>query len=233
MNWAAGVTTVPSRRCDQLPQTLESLRRGGFQGLRLFVDGCNDIREYEHFGMPVTLRDPSIGAWANWWLSMWELYFRSPTADRYAIFQDDIRCVRHLRQYLETTEYPERGYQNLILYPANHVWCTEAGKWYRTKGWKGRGGQGLVFSRDAVLDLLGKLNSDQLHKPTSHFPRSNLDGAVAATMRSCGWYETVHFPSLVMHTGYDSAIGNKRQPQAWGFPGEDFDPTSQKFADPS
>lgn len=227
MQWAVGVTTFyPDRICMMLPVTLESLRRGGFQNPRLFVDNCRDPDAYRHFGLEVTLRYPRIMAWGNWWLALNELYIRQPHAARYAIFQDDIQCVRNLRPYLEAAPYPTGGYCNLCLYPQN----AESGRkgWYRApshkQGWRGYGAQGLVFDRTALLTLIGKDHEPFTLKPTNaNRGHEAIDGAVVSKLEAFGIMEHVHAPSLIRHIGDESVIGHGRQPATAQFPGEDFD----------
>jgi len=120
-HWAYGVTTVPSRRKTLLPQTLESLAKGGFDSPRLFVDGDADGRDWEReFGLPVTARggDPVRTA-GNWALSLLELYYRDPSAERFALFQDDFVTCRGLRKYLSRVRIPQDGYFNLYTFPSN------------------------------------------------------------------------------------------------------------------
>lgn len=227
MQWAVGVTTVVERICVLLPRTLESLRRGGFTSPRLFVDGCDDVNRYKHFGLELTVRIDRIRAWGNWWLALQELYIRHPEADRYFLAQDDIICCRNLRQYLETVPYPESCYQNLTLYPANAD--SRKRGWYRAPSgdrikWRGLGAQALVFDRTAVLTLLGKEFMPLTMKPNRPDIRYHrIDGAVVSKLETFNIMEYVHNPSLVCHIGDESIIGNGRQPPTAAFVGEDFD----------
>jgi hypothetical protein len=96
--WAYGVTTVPSRRNDLLPETLCSLCEAGFDAPRLFVDGDNDPKGWEReFGLETTCRYPTIRTHGNWILALSELFIREPHAERYALFQDDLITYRNLR----------------------------------------------------------------------------------------------------------------------------------------
>ncbi len=223
MEWAIGVTTVPQRITTTLPRTLASLSAAGFDDIRLFVDGYDDLG-YPCFGLLRSIRGDRIGAFGNWWLAAWELYIRNPKADRYAIFQDDVLLFRNVRQYLELLPYPDHGYCNLALYPQNQQWCVEPG-WNRVGGHRGWGAQGLVFSHEAMRALL-RTDDNILLKPGSGQGTRNLDGAVADSMHNSGWDEYVHFPSLLTHIGDVSELGNRRQPEFAGFPGEDFDAMS-------
>lgn len=173
--WSYGVTTVPSRRSTTLPRALASLAAAGFDRPRLFVDGADD----GYVNYDVTYRNPRVGTYGNWVLSLWELYLRAPDAERYAIFQDDCVAVKNLRAYLDEQQYPERAYLNLYQYgdfnvkiapPRMPVGRTGRlhGVWYEgcelpagkgavyhgRRQQRGLGAVGLVFDRDAVVALL-------------------------------------------------------------------------------
>src|SRR5689334_3053216 len=105
MEWSVGVTTVPARAGVMLPRTLASLAAGGFDRPRLFVDGSDDVQSWKAmFRLPASCRWPRVKPFGNWVLALWELWLREPDADRWAIFQDDLVCVRNLRPYLESLE---------------------------------------------------------------------------------------------------------------------------------
>lgn len=231
LSWSYGVTTVPERKDNLLPRTLASLSLAGFETPRLFVDGATD--GYEGFGLEVTYRSPKVFAYTNWFLALTELYFREPTADRYAIFQDDFVTYPNLRDYLEGW-YPEKGYLNLYTMPSNHVVCPRdrySGQmqegWFKSNQF-GRGAVALVLNRDAVMLLLSHphmLSRPQdIHQARRH---KNIDGAIISTMIKGGYTEYVHNPSLVQHTGDTTTIKeggvHLRQPRAPTFRGEEFD----------
>lgn len=222
--WSYGVTTVPQRH-DLLQRTLASLALGGF-------------------GEPQVFSERGYGAFSTWWLSLLELYLKEPWADRYAIFQDDVACVRNLRQYLDRVPHPERGYWNLFTTRENE----EIAKQYRHRpGWyeaslvrstsntsklqTGRGALGLVFPRHALVELL--MSRHLVERPIDGVQR-NIDGCVVTALNKAGYREYVHAPSLLQHTGDDSVIsateeaqqrqlGMGRRRVAKSFPGENFD----------
>jgi hypothetical protein len=244
--WAYGVMTVPQRRETLLPRTLEALRAGGFERPRLFVDGCGDPALYARFGLPVTLRQPAILLHGNWLLGLHELLIRQPCADHYALFQDDVVCVRNLRAYLERQPCPARCYANLFTFAPTWHGAPQprfdnerqiAGR----RGWvesaplegnhtydgkpaqSGRGALALVFDRAGALTLLA---SRALLERPSHVLRGwrNIDGGVVTAMNQAGYREMIHAPSLVQHTGVAaSTIGNGGASLALSFPGERFD----------
>jgi hypothetical protein len=125
ITWAYGVTTIPLRRTDYLPKTLESLARAGFDRPRLFVDGSQSDVRYRDFGeLETTFHYPAVRLYGNWILALWELFLRNPGAQRYALFQDDLLACTNLRQYLERVPYPKGGgYLNLFSSPANELGC--------------------------------------------------------------------------------------------------------------
>lgn len=215
MEWACGVTTVPARRTTTLPQTLASLAEAGFDRPHLFVDGCDQSYWRDApTGQDVTIRRPRIGVYGNWVLSLAELYIGNPKVDRYAIFQDDLVACRGLRQFLDATKMPDRGYWNLFTY--RQAAFAERG-WHLSNQY-GRGALALVFSGEAVVTLL--THQRMVDKPRTAADRTKVvDGAVALAMQAAGWKEWVHHPSLVNHTGDDSTLGNRSGRRADSFTG--------------
>jgi hypothetical protein len=220
MTWAYGITTVVQRKDDLLPRTVLSLRAAGFDQPTLFVDG--EESGYESFGLPVTYRrPPRVRAFWNWYLSLAELYGRSPLADRYAIFQDDMVACLGLREYLNNSPYPEQGYLNLYTFPVNQALCGDKPGWY-VADQTGQGGVALVFSNEAARELIASrymvdrpMDPDRGHRA--------LDGGIVDAFEKVGWREYVHNPSLVQHTGMKSTMNNGRHPTAPSFRGEQWD----------
>lgn len=230
--WTYGITTVPERRETTLPLTLESLRFSGFDKPIVFCDGMKDgsrtkAQPYPG-GLDTVYRSARLGAYGNFILALWELYIRSPLLDRYAVFQDDLICSKNLKAYLDKQELPKQGYWNLFTFMKSNEERVQ-GKppgWYEADQY-GRGGLALVFSREAVVQLLSSKCS--VMKPQhAKFGKSKLDGAVvtalAPTHKQPGgiFKEYIHNPSLVQHIGDVSAIGHRSQPKALTFK-QDFD----------
>lgn len=219
MDWAYGITTVPDRFATTLPHTLKSLADSGFDQPRLFIDACDvETADIWRGRYPITLRRERIRTFGNWVLALWELYLRNPHADRYAIFQDDLVCSKNLRDYLESCKYPDKGYLNLYTFPENEK---------RFKGWylsnqKGLGAVALVFNRDAVCTILQSKHMVERPQDKQRGHKS-IDGGIVTGFSKAGWREYVHNPSLVQHIGTTSSMGNKKQPTAPTFRGEDFD----------
>lgn len=229
MKWAYGVTTVPQRADDLLPRTLASLHAAGFDTPRLFVDGAASADAYRALhahkwpvsDIPITTRYPTIKAYGNWVLALAELYIREPTAERYAMFQDDMVAYKNLRRYLEKVPYPERGYCNLYSFRSNEGLAPASTGWYLSNQY-GRGAVALMFSREAVLTLL--THQHMVERPM-HVDRGTerIDGGVVTAMAKAGWKEYVHNPGLVQHTGDVSTLAHPKYPKSQSFRGEGYD----------
>lgn len=218
--WSYAVTTVPSRFETTLPTTLESMKKAGFDRPTLFIDGpittCPEF--LSHY--PLVQRSPAIKAYGNWLLTIWELYIRSPLADRYAIFQDDFVTYLNLKSYLEASPYPKVGYLNLYTFPKN-VQPHEQG-WYRAFE-RGKGAVALVFDNKAAKTLITQPHLlDRLADPMRC--TQGIDGAVHDAMAKAGFHEYVHNPSLVQHIGDVSSIhpSHNAFAKADTFRGEDY-----------
>lgn len=227
--WSYGILSVEMRLKSTLPRTLQSLSSAGFDRPRLFLDGSRGIQCHEEtFGIPVTVRTSPIRAYSNFVLSLTELFCREPNSSHYAMFQDDFICSKNLRLYLEKNVYhicnQSKGYMNLYTFPVNQVIGDlekPNGGWF-VSNQKGKSAVALVFSKQAVIDLLTTRSIiDRMQDLQRGF--KNIDGAVITAMTEKGWKEYCHNPSLVQHIGDKSAIGNPTQPQATSFRGEDFD----------
>lgn len=246
--WASGVTTTPYRRDDLLPRTLRSLAAAGFASPRLFVDGDKDGISWEQqFGLEVTTRYPTIRALGNWELGLRELFIRNPTAQMFAMFQDDLVMAKNVRAYLDQTQQSlpiKRGYLNLITYSLpeprggnEEVIDRKPPGWYTGKALRGStngfqvgvGAVALVFTLEAAQVILESRHT--VKKPLADGMRGwkAIDGGVVNAMNCEGWHEYVHSPSLVQHIGRVSTVGNddlSRLCRAKTFPGESFDALS-------
>jgi hypothetical protein len=224
MKWAYGVTTVPSRKKTLLPRTLESLKDAGFPCPWLFVDGAQERSEYAQFALETTIRYPGIRTAGNWVLSLYELLYRFPECQRYAIFQDDFVTYRNLRQYLEQCKYPEDGYWNLFRYPAPRELKKDSVGWHKAKLQRGLGAVALVFNREATWRLFASEHmATRPFRATKVRRYKSIDGGIVTAMKKAGYKEYIHWPSLVQHTGDVSTTSNSKHPKATCFRGENFD----------
>jgi hypothetical protein len=214
--WAVGVTTAP-RQVPTLVETLASLASAGWDRPRLFVDGPVAIPE-EFAGLPRTSRDPLMGAWPNYYLSLAELLMREPRADAYLLVQDDVRFA---------TELPIRDYLERILWPGDQagivsIFCCRAYTqprpgWYRFNGVWRWGALAFVFSRDAAQHFLADIDVVQHRWSRDKEGLAGIDGCIGrwASYRKVPVYYPT--PSLIQHIGDVSslwkgqrALGNRR-----------------------
>lgn len=231
IEWVYGLTTVPSR-IDLLPHTLASLCAAGFGSPTLFVD-AEPSTLYESFGLPVIFRGTNARTYLHWLLSVIELYGRNPEADRYIMFQDDLVACVNLRGYLESCEFPVKGYWNLFSFmDKNEAILSKSKQGWVESDQRGKGGLGLVFDNACLMDLLSQFTVyDRIKDPVRG--HKFLDGAVVDAMNRAGRKEMIHNPSLLQHTGTISSMGNGNKESGWGnsashpsaltFPGQSFD----------
>lgn len=230
MDWAVGVTTCVQRRAGPLPRTLASLRAAGFAIDRLFVDGDDDAAGWRtEFGCAVTARHPHVRTYGNWVLGLAELFVRHPQASRYAMFQDDFVCVRNLRVYLDACPHQPQTYLNCYTFPQNAKLARDRGVaagWFESNQ-RGKGAVALVFDRAGVMTLL--THQKMVERPlTPGRGLTNVDGGVVNALKTAGYRELCHLPSLVQHTGLQTSMRDfdrrhPPQPLADTFPGEDCD----------
>lgn len=213
--WACGIITVPQRAATLLPATLRSIMDAGFPPPRLFVDGLDPrlLPEWmERFpGLESVPRWPRVHVAVNWTLAMLELMMREPDADRYALFQDDVQMSRNARRYLDASgaiEAAERGkgYCNLHCMAGREreVQGSQVG-FFQAETQGGYGALALVFTQASALALFStKYLIERPRDPDRGW--HCIDGGIVDAMRSVGWSEWVHHPSLTQHTGNQSTM---------------------------
>lgn len=233
VEWAYGVTTVPVRRRTTLPKTLASLAAAGFHAPRLFVDGDYDANSWvQEFKLECTAHYPPLRTFGNWVLGLWELYVRSPLCTHYAMFQDDLIMSKNVKEYCSRTCKQEKTYWNLFVFTerppkGNQHLCPRhpdgryVDGWYRSNQ-LGRGAVSLVFSREAVIELLKQQHI--VDRPLdSAWGHKKIDGGICEAFKKAGYTEFVHNPSLVQHIGDVSSMGNPPYLPAQEWRGEHFD----------
>lgn len=232
--WAYGVTTVPSRKSNLLVKTITSLAKAGWDNPRLFVDG-GSVDDWKGCKLPLTIREKT-NALSNWWLGMHELYARNPLADYFMMVQDDVLFVSNLREYIEATPWPGRGYLNLYTFPDNLVIAQGKKGFFRASTKKmGLGALALVFDKESIVKILASEHMVEKFRPIDVVTGKEkkqpqravkaIDGGVAWAMSVAGMSEWCHNPSLVQHIGEVSTLGHSN-PTAASFPGEGFDARS-------
>lgn len=204
--WAVGLTTVPQRAAIR-GRTVRSLAGAGFAA-------------------PLVHEDDGVRAYGAWVLTLVELLCRQPTADLYAIFQDDVLVSRGLREYVEAAGLPAQSYANLLTNGVNEGLARPG--WFPSDQ-MGKGACGLILPREAVYDLL----SSRLSWERTRIPgrgHRNIDGAVCEALVRHGprrWVEVCHSPSPLQHVGDESIINldtpeHPRQPRAATWRGEAY-----------
>ena len=221
MNWAYGLTTVPSRVNKEFPRTLDSLKNAGFPTPHLFVDSSED-KSYDLLGLQVTYRPLQIRTYGNWLLGLLELYIRNPNADRYAMFQDDFITYPNLRDYLESCKFDPKGYWNLYTFPSNQTLAPQGISGWYLSDQLGKGAVALVFNVEAVKCLFNSRHMIDRPQDKERGHKS-IDGGIITALKSFGFKEYVHNPSLVQHIGDVSSMGNNPHKQAVSFRGDTFD----------
>lgn len=224
LSWMYGVTTVIHRIEEYLPPTLLTLSKAGFGEPHIFIDGSMSSEYfYSKFGLDCSCRYPALGVVGNWVLSMWEMYYRNPHADLYAIFQDDIEMSAGAKEYIERKPFPEDGYANLYTVPQTTKMKPSGLRqgWFATRQ-DGKGALGLVLRRDALKRLL--LHRRLIEKPASaNMPKKSVDGMIVSACREMNIKEYAHFPSIVQHRGTMSTLSTPDRPISDCYRGEDFD----------
>ena len=216
MNWAYGITTVPSRCHDLLPATVEALARVGFNEPVIFMDGeCDGI-----FKLPlkVVCHNPNVGHLLNWMNAAFYLYQSFPKAGRYVIFEDDLDTCADLRQYLEATEIPDGVYLNLLTHPQNYAVAGPTEGWSHSNQ-RGLGAVALVFNPKGLQDLL----MSPIFVNRTRLGRKAADGLVIDALKPQGYKEWTHNPTLVQHVGIESTLGHNYGPMK-GFKGSSWSP---------
>jgi hypothetical protein len=204
--WAVGVTTAP-RRLPTLAACLGSLRQAGWPEPRLFADSRIALPD-QFSDLPVTWREPLIGAWPNYYLALAELYLRQPHAGAFFLIQDDALLYGHsgLRAYLEQRVLwpgPEPGIVSLFCsrcytqpvhgwqrFEGNWVWCALA----------------FIFSNNAAKRFLADRSVVEHRCAAGTDGLTKIDiliGAWAHERRVPIYYPT---PSLVQHIGQVSTL---------------------------
>lgn len=204
-HWSVGITTAP-RRLPTIDDCLDSVINAGWQSVRIFSDGDVPLAD-RHAEIPITRREPQIGAWPNFYLSLAEQLMREPEADAYLMIQDDALFFNHrgLRDYLEGMMWTAEGAQVASLFcpqkytqPTNG-WCQFEGSWV----W---GAQAFVFSRPAAQSFLAD------KEVVRHRWNAEYQGLCGIDVLIGKWAQRseipIYFPtpSLVQHIGHVSAI---------------------------
>lgn len=201
MHWAVALTTAP-RPVPILKRTLASLKRSGFDDVRVFDDAGRK------------------GAWPNWLEAVRTLLEQHPEADALLLCQDDAVLCRGLRAYLDRTLWPGPAAALCSPYCPGPYRKRQSGWHEQRRGWYLVGALCWAVPRQAAEAILRDLGSVQARKRID----ARVGKWAAATGRTV-WY---HTPSLAQHLGIgNSALGDKLAGdlrRATDFIGEDATP---------
>jgi hypothetical protein len=202
--WAVGVITAP-RRKPTLDDCLDSLIRAGWERPRLFVDSATTIAT-RHEGLPITLREPRIGAWPNYYLALVELQMREPEADAYMLVEDDVIFFdrQDLRAYLEDVLWPADPCGAVSLYCSSVYTQPEPG-WHEFAGEWVWGALAFIFPRESVRQLIGDPGV-LAHRTRREEGLEDTDALIGRWSHRRGL--PIHYPtpSLVQHIGDTSSL---------------------------
>ena len=213
--WRYGIVSSCERVSTYLPQTVESLYNTGFRNPTIFMDGPCEVP----FGMELVQYQEKIGHLLNWKKALSHLYQTSPSADRYALFEDDLLCCSNLREYLNRCPFPHSVYLNLITHKDNESLTKKQSGWHRSNQ-MGRGAVGLVFHCHTVRAIL----NDKAFRNWEKGPRRKAaDAMIVSILKKKKHTEFIHYPSLIQHVGVESLLGH-----SYGlmnsFAGVEYDP---------
>lgn len=221
--WAVGVVSSP-RLQPTLDVTLGSLILAGWTAPHLFLDGT--VRVPDSFAaLPGVLRDPRVGCWPNYYLSLAELLMRHPDADAYLLVEDDARFYDRevLREYLEQMLWPDARPCLVSLYCPS-IYSTPDFGWRPLRSRWTCGAQAFIFPRRVAQEFLldpsvcGHCWGRWLLERGVPGNTDIVIGLWALRRRIPVWYPT---PSLVQHIGATSTLGlnlrlnGERQADSW------------------
>ena len=202
--WAVGVTTAP-RRQPTLETCLDYLVRAGWDSIHLFVDDRVPSLASRHRHLPVSLRQPAVGPWPNYYLALQELFLRYPDADVLMIVQDDA-CLydqESLPEYLDRVLWPTDPPGLVSLYCSSAYTNDHAG-WHEISEEWVWGALAFAFPRERASQFL----TDP--EVIAHRWKSNGLRLIDEVIGKWAVHQNVpiHFPtpSLVQHLGTTSTI---------------------------
>ena len=99
IKWAVGVITAPRAQGCYLPETLASIKTGGWDNPVVFAEPNSPIPE--DFTGDVVRRRKKYGDWTNWATGLYELFLSEPDAHYYFMLEDDALLCKNVRVYLD------------------------------------------------------------------------------------------------------------------------------------
>jgi glycosyltransferase involved in cell wall biosynthesis len=200
LTWAVGLTTAP-RPNPTIERTLSSLQAAGFETIHIFAEpGTRLPRPSNH--LPVVVNPQRLGTLLNLYSSLAALLASLPSADAFAVFQDDIDAAHGLKQWCDEQFWPLDASVVSLFTPRLHSGSSPGWRLLSPGYQRACGAQALVFRRDAVHEFL----SDPLVMNRLQAKGNNNDAVVAGWTARHGRSIAYHTPSLVQHLGHQSSI---------------------------
>lgn len=206
---ATGVVTAP-RFKSTIGATLQGLQAGGWERPLIFAEPGSLIPA--GWEGDVIQRSRPLGCWANWWLSLSELWQLDPNADAYCVFQDDLgilpadRSGETFRQYVGRSLWPNPKADVASLY-CSEAYAQSSQGWFRLDIPWVYGALAIVFTSTALIDFLRwSLPWALAAKEIDFTGVRNNDTCVGRWQAATGRAIYYPFPSLIQHMGDTSTV---------------------------
>jgi hypothetical protein len=196
---------------------LDSLHRAGWETPHIFADRAVRIAP-RHETLPITVRQPEVGAWPNYSLGLIELLMRQPGADAYLMVQDDILFYDrlNLRSYLEQVLWPTDPPGIVSLY-CSAAYSRPAIGWHKFEGDWVWGALAFVFPRDLARQFACQTALLAQHWSERNDGNGHIDSLIGRWASRNDVPVFFPCPSLAQHIGDFSslwpsqrAIGHRR-----------------------
>jgi glycosyltransferase involved in cell wall biosynthesis len=202
LTWAVAVLTAP-RRPPTLAATLASLREAGFADALVFAEPGADIPA--EWAGPVTRHDRPLGQIRNFAVAARGLLARSPAADCYAIFADDISVARGLRRWCDSHLWPAG--QGVVSLYTSRIYADDRPGWqtlnlglFRTCG-----AMAFVFRKELLREFVS--DAGVARHVEQEWPA--VDALVGEWALGRGIGIAHHTPSLIQHEGGTTSVSGR------------------------
>ncbi len=198
--WASAMLTAP-RTNSRIETSLFSLRRAGFENIRVFAEPNTPIPTDVDSAL-VTRRSRRHGNMLNFYACLSTLLEETPGADAYAVFQDDIVAAIGLRQWCEEQFWPLGNGIVSLFTPKIHAMNTSGWRVISPGVQRVCGAQAIVFRKDILQLFL----SDPHVLRELQLRSFSDDAVIGGWLQRTGQGIAYHTPSLVQHVGEISSI---------------------------